>query len=72
MKIIFDDIEFLQKYNKTLLENFVKYANSRQMHSRDVFETSVSTHMLENSDIIDDFMKRIFLKKNDKGSEIYD
>lgn len=72
MKIIFDDIEFLQKYNKALLENFVKYVNSRQMHSRDVFETSVSTYMLENSDIIDDFMKRIVLKKNDKGNEIYD
>lgn len=72
MKIIFDDIEFLQKCNKALLENFVKYVNSRQMHSRDVFEASVSTYMLENSDIIDDFMKRIVLKKNDKGSEIYD
>lgn len=42
------------------------------MHSRDVFETSVSTYMLEYSDIIDDFMKRIIFKKNDKGSETYD
>lgn len=72
MIIIFDDIEFLQKYNKTLLENFVKYANSRQMHSRDVLETSVSTYILKNSDIVDDFMKEIVLKENDKESKTYD
>lgn len=69
MKVIFDDIESLQKYNKTLLKNFVKYANSRQIYLREVFETSVSTYMLENSDIIDDFLKRIILKEKNKDGD---
>lgn len=63
--IVFTDSNKLHQYNKKLLKEFIHYLNLKQQKRHNIFNCGVSISIIENNEIIDDFLQSITLKNGE-------
>lgn len=61
-EVIFSNIDNLNTYNEKLLNEFINYLNMRHKKCNDVFDCNVRIQIIENEELIQDFLQLVMLK----------
>ena len=63
--IVFTDSNKLHQYNEKLLKEFIHYLNLKAQKRHNIFHCGASVSIIENDEIIDDFLQSIILKNGE-------
>ena len=69
-KIVFDDMENLQNYNRAMLRQFIRFLNKKSMNNQNIFSVDGSTITLDTNicdKIIEDALNSLYLRANYKN-----